>query len=169
MSKPMSEQLSTLNITEAQDTDASLNPSLETVAAFNLLSAFTHDEIEALSNLTSVRMKPIEVEGLEKVYPSATLAELFVIWKMRELARNEIVASEWRKFGGEWKNQATSLARQLGASDNAIRQYAQHELVNLADKIPAEYHEATIKHVIVKLDRGSKDDRVELLTKLFKS
>lgn len=162
MSKSMNEAMSeaTVAITEA---------TLETVATFNFLSAFTHDEIEALSNLTSVRMKPIEVEGLEKVYPSATLAELFVIWKIRELARNEIIASEWRKFGGEWKNQATSLARQLGASDVAIRSYAQHELVNLADKIPAEYHEATIKHVIVKLDRGSKDDRVELLTKLFKS
>jgi len=162
MSKTIEQAMSeaTVAITEA---------SLEAVATFNLLSAFTHDEVEALSNLTSVRMKPIEVEGLEKIYPSATLAELFIIWKMRELARNEIVASEWRKFGGEWKNQATSYARQLGATDENIRKYARGELVKLADKIPTDYHEATIKHVIVKLDKGSEDPRVVEMVKYFKS
>jgi hypothetical protein len=164
MSKSIAEQLESV-----QGTDASLNPSLETVAAFNLLSAFTHDEVEALSNLTSVRMKPIEVEGLERIYPQGTLAELFIIWKMRELARNEIVASEWRKFGGEWKNQATSYARQLGSSEDVIRKYAIHQIVELKDKIPSEYHEATIKHVIVKLDKGSEDSRVVEMTKYFKS
>ena len=162
MSKTMQDAISdaTVAITEA---------SLDTVATFNLLSAFTHDEIEALSNLTSVRMKPIEVEGLEKIYPSATLAELFIIWKMRELARNEIVASEWRKFGGEWKNQATSYARQLGSPEDVIRKYAAHQIIELKDKIPSEYHEATIKHVIVKLDKGSEDSRVVEMVKYFKS
>jgi hypothetical protein len=140
---------------------------------FNVLEAFSTEETEALANLVSVRMKPIEIELLEKQYPDASMAELFIIYKMREAARNEIVAAEWRKNGGDWKNQATSLARQLVQNevmtekDSILLQDAQRRAAELGSGIPREYHEAVIKHVVVKLDHGSKDARVVMLAKIF--
>jgi hypothetical protein len=126
-------------------------------------------EYEALANLLSVRFKPSEIEALERSFPHYAASELFAVAKLKQLARDEIVASEWRRNGGEWKNQATSYARQLASDSVDVRKYAQREIHNLADKIPADYHEATIKHVIVKLDKGSQDARVVELTTIFKN
>ena len=159
--------MSNQSIKEALETVTAV--TVETATQFNVLDVFSATELEALQSLTSVRMKPVEIETLEKAYPRASGAELFIIYKMKELARNEIVASEWRKFGGEWKNQATSLSRQLGSTEEPIRKYAEHELNKLGAKIPLDYHEATIKHVVVKLDKGSQDERIVTLTKIFKN
>lgn len=129
----------------------------------------TKPEYDALANLLSIRFKPSEIEALEKSFPQYGSSELFAVAKLKQLAKDEIVASEWRRNGQEWKNQATSYTRQLGSSEDVIRKYAQHQIVELADRIPSDYHEATIKHVIVKLDKGSQDSRVIELQKLFKS
>jgi hypothetical protein len=140
---------------------------------FNVLEAFSTEETEALANLVSVRMKPMEIELLEAQYPNASMAELFIVYKMREAARNEIVAVEWRKSGGNWKNLATSLAWQLvqkevmTEKDSILLQDAQRRAAELGSDIPRKYHEAVIEHVTVKLDRGSKDARVAMLAKIF--
>lgn len=126
-------------------------------------------EYEALANLLSVRFKPTEIEALEASYPQYSASALFAVAKLKQLARDEMVAAEWRRNGIEWKNQATSYARQLGSSQRAVIEYAQREVINLSDAIPQDYHEAVIKHVIVKLDKGSQDERVVAFTKLFKS
>lgn len=171
--KSLSEQLAVVaakpNNTEEIQSSTPSAAQVEVASKFNVIDAFTAAELEALATLVSVRMKPVEIEATEAAYGSANAAELFIIWKIRAIAKDEITASEWRRNGGEWKNQATSYARQLGSTEDVIRKYAQHKLNELANEIPREYHEATIKHVVVKLDKGSKDERVQQVALIFKN
>src|ERR1700688_3707852 len=143
--KTLSEQLTTVAITEVSEPRLGSNENLVQklfAKTFNVLDAFSAQELEALTTLVSVRMKPAEIEALETEFPLANGAELFIIYKMRALAKDEIIASEWRRFGGDWKNSATSYARQFAASDEAVVKYAQKAAAELALVIPRDYHEA---------------------------
>lgn len=136
---------------------------------FNVVEAFNGQELEALERLVSVRMKPLEINAIETQYPSANAVELFIIYKMKQLAADEAIAYEWRENQKNWKLAVLVATRNVLKTDENIRKRAEHELVELNDNISLVHHEAIIKSVIVDLDKGSKDERVLQMQKFFKA
>ena len=156
----MADQLATVSITEAPTSITN---------RFDIFGNLTVDELEALERLVSLRMKPLEVSALEAEYPNANLVELFVIYKMKQLAADEIVAYAWRKNQKDWKDSVLVATRNVLKDNLNIRKNAEHELVELNDSIPYVHHAAIIKYVVDALDKGSQDERILQMQKIFKS
>ena len=179
MSKSIAEQLESVQLESEQGTDASLNlledpqEPQEHKCAFNTLDTLTHDELKAIERLVSVRMKPLEVQTLETQYPTANIAELFIIYKMKSLAKEEILAYEWRIKQKDWKGVALVATRNVlkGDPSNPHRKNAEHDLKELDDNVPYVYHKDIINWLSTRdaLDCSSKDERILEMQKYFKS
>jgi hypothetical protein len=147
--------------------------TIETVAiqplAFNVINALDASELEAIERLVSVRMKPLEINTMESAYPEANAVELFIIYKMKQLAADEVIAYAWRKNQKDWKDSVLVATRNVLKSDANIRKNAEHELVELNDNIPFIHHAAIVKYVVDALDKGSQDERILQMQKIFKS
>lgn len=163
MSKP--EEIVTTEATVAIQSELTNNQAQQ----FNVVDTFTAEELEALERLVSVRMKPLEINTMENQYPLANAVELFMIYKMKALAADEVIAYSWRKNQKDWKDSVLVATRNILKGDNNIRKNAEHELVELNDGIPFIHHGAIVKYVVDALDKGSQDERVLQMQKIFKS
>lgn len=165
MSNNMKDALTVAEVTVAET--ETINAA--TLEVFNTMDALSVDELEAIERLVSLRMKPLEVSALEAEYPKANLVQLFFIYKMKQLAADEIVAYAWRKNQKDWKDSVLVSTRNILKENVNIRKNAEHELVELNDSIPYVHHAAIIKYVVDALDKGSQDERILQMQKIFKS
>lgn len=136
---------------------------------FSLMRVFSAEQLAALESLLSANYDGKALNAMEATYKGASLAELFIITKMQELADKEMVASVWRAHGIEWKATAASNARLLFHEDKSYSLYARKSIVNLRDVVPADKWGELAKHVIKSLDKGSEDARVLEFTRILKS
>ena len=157
-------------VSEAQATEPQASETVEIQPqAFNVVDTFSAEELEALERLVSVRMKPLEINTMELQYPQANAVELFLIYKAKALAADEVIAYAWRKNQKDWKDSVLVATRNVLKADVNIRKNAEHELLELDSSIPFIHHTAIIKYIIDALDKGSQDERILQMQKIFKS
>src|ERR1700693_1671717 len=134
--------------------------------AIETMEVFAIEDVTALGQLLAKRYSVAEVEAISEEFPEALDAELFCILKMRELAAAQKLADVWDSGKKRWLGIATSAARLLGRSHDAIV-IGTSQLVELGSEVPKAKHPELVKAIIADLDKGSKDERVIKATQIL--
>ena len=133
----------------------------------NVLQFFSSEELGTLEDVYSDTHKSATTSALKALYPGASLVELLIIEKMKQLAENAKASELWKLNASKWKNRAASSALLLGDGNADVRARAVIQIQSLAEQVPEAYHSNIIAYVIKDVDRGSEDERVMLFGKIL--